>query len=136
MFILSFPFPAFFLSSFLFKSFDTDGSGEIDFVEFMMAVSVTAKGDVKEKLTLAFKMFDIDKNGSVDRKEMEKIMEAIYDLLGEENRKGENAPSEKVKKIMQKIDINHDGKLTSDEFIQGCMGDEALRNLLAPYASS
>ncbi len=80
--------------SFLFKSFDTDGSGEIDFVEFMTAVSVTAKGDVKEKLTLAFKMFDLDKNGTVDRKEMEKIMEAIYDLLGEENRKGENSPSE------------------------------------------
>ncbi len=80
----------------MFKSFDTDGSGEIDFCEFMMAVSVTAKGDIKEKLTLAFKMFDLDKNGTVDRKEMEKIMEAIYDLLGEENRKGENSPTEVI----------------------------------------
>lgn len=27
-----------------------------------------------------------DKNGSIDKKEMIKIIEAIYDLLGEENR--------------------------------------------------
>ena len=33
-------------------------------------------------------MYDVDRNGKVDKKEMEKIIEAIYDLLGEEHRKG------------------------------------------------
>ena len=48
-------------------------------------------------------MYDIDKNGKVDKKEMEQIILAIYDLLGEENRKGENSPAERVKKIMTKL---------------------------------
>jgi Ca2+-binding EF-hand superfamily protein len=52
---------------------------------------------------MAFNMYDIDKNGKVDKKEMEKIIEAIYDLLGEENRKGDNSPSNRVKKIMAKL---------------------------------
>ena len=41
--------------------------------------------------------------GKVDKKEMEQIIVAIYDLLGEENRKGDNAPAERVKKIMLKL---------------------------------
>ena len=57
------------------KVFDTDSSGEIDFVEFLIAISITAQGDAKKKLELAFRMYDVDKNGRVDKKEMEKIIE-------------------------------------------------------------
>ena len=45
----------------------------------------------------------VDRNGQVDEKEMAKIIEAIYDLLGEEHRKGENSPAERVKTIMKKF---------------------------------
>lgn len=66
---------------------------------------------------------------------MVKIIESIYDLLGEENRKGDKAPNERVKKIMQKLDINNDGYLTCDEFVNGCLEDEHMRKLLAPNAN-
>ncbi len=79
-------------------------------------------------------MYDIDKNGKIDRKEMEKIIEAIYDLLGEENRKGDNSPTKRVHKIMAKLDKDNDGKLSPEEFIEGCLSDEILRHLLAPNA--
>ena len=49
--------------SHVFKVFDSDGSGEIDFTEFLIAISVTAQGDAKKKLVLAFKMYDVDQNG-------------------------------------------------------------------------
>lgn len=68
-----------------------------------MAMSVTSRGDLKEKLIMAFKMYDIDKNNTIDKKEMEKLFEAIYDLLGEENRKGENSIKHRVKRIMEKL---------------------------------
>jgi Ca2+-binding EF-hand superfamily protein len=54
----------------------------------------------------------MDRNGKVDTKEMEKIIEAIYDLLGEEHRKGENSPSERVKVIMHKLDKDGNGYLS------------------------
>lgn len=44
--------------------FDSDGSGQIDFTEFLIAISVTAQGDAKKKLILAFKMYDVDQNGN------------------------------------------------------------------------
>jgi Ca2+-binding EF-hand superfamily protein len=55
----------------------------------------------------------------LDKKEMELIIEAIYDLMDEENRKGENAPKERVKQIMRQLDKDHSGSLSQDEFVQG-----------------
>ena len=68
---------------------------------------------------MAFKMYDMDRNGRVDEKEMEKIIEAIYDLLGEEHRKGDNSPSERVKIIMKKLDKDKNGWLSEEEFVEG-----------------
>lgn len=65
---------------------------------------------------------------------MEKIIEAIYDLVGEEQRKGENSPSQRVKTIMQKLDKDNNGYLNEQEFVEGCLGDPVLRSLLAPNA--
>jgi len=118
----------------VFKVFDFDNSGQIDFTEFLIAISVTAQGDAQKKLSMAFKMYDMDKNGRVDKKEMEKIIEAIYDLLGEEHRKGENSPGERVKTIMLKLDKDQNGYLSEDEFVEGCLADPILRSLLAPNA--
>lgn len=77
-------------------------------------------------------MYDFDKNGKVDRKEMEKMIEAIYDLMGEDNRKGENAPSARVKTIMSRLDTDNNGYLNESEFVDGCINDPVLRGLLAP----
>ncbi len=68
---------------------------------------------------MAFNMYDVDKNGSVDKKEMQRIIEAIYDLLGEELHKGENSPSERVETIMSKLDKDNSGSLSKDEFVEG-----------------
>ncbi len=40
----------------VFKVFDFDNSGQIDFTEFLIAISVTAQGDANKKLSMAFKM--------------------------------------------------------------------------------
>lgn len=116
----------------VFQTFDSDGNGYIDFVEFLIAVNITSHGDVREKLRLAFEMYDINKNGKIDKKEMTKVVTAIYDLLGEENRKGDNSPENRVKKIMEKLDVNDDKSISRDEFVEGCLKDDFLRQLLAP----
>jgi Ca2+-binding EF-hand superfamily protein len=56
----------------------------------------------------------------------------FYFLLGEENRKGDNSPDNRVKKIMEKLDLNDDKNISRDEFVEGCLKDDVLRQLLAP----
>lgn len=49
----------------VFRTFDTDHSGYIDFVEFLLAVNVNANGDIRDKLNLAFDIYDINSDGKV-----------------------------------------------------------------------
>lgn len=60
------------------------------------------------------------------------IINAIYDLRGEENRKGDNDPKQRVEAIFNKIDKDHNGTLDEKEFISGCLGDPVIMKLLVP----
>jgi Ca2+-binding EF-hand superfamily protein len=71
-----------------------------------------------------------DKDGFIDKKEMAKIIEAIYDLL--DKKKDPNSIEERVEAIIAKFDKNSDRKLSKDEFIYGCTNDEVIRDLIIP----
>ena len=58
----------------VFRTFDHDNSGHIDFKEFMLAISVTSAKDPKEKLTWAFTMYDKNKDGTIEKSEMVDII--------------------------------------------------------------
>lgn len=95
----------------IFNVFDSDKSGKIDFIEYLIAISTTSSGNIRKKLQMGFKLYDTNGNGSIDRKEMHKLIEAIYDLTGEENRKGDNDPKQRVEAIFSKLDINQNGNI-------------------------
>lgn len=78
-------------------------------------------------------MYDIDGNGTIERREMSRIIEAIYEMLGTVTH-GPNAaeaPAERARRIFDKMDSNRDGVLSRQEFIQGCLEDSDLSDLLA-----
>jgi Ca2+-binding EF-hand superfamily protein len=91
--------------------FDADHSGKIDFTEFLIAVSTSSHGNIKQKLRLGFKLYDTNNNGKIDKKEMVKLIEAIYDLNGETNRKGDNEPKNRVEAIFNKLDRDQNGTI-------------------------
>ncbi|CAF1398503.1 unnamed protein product [Didymodactylos carnosus] len=49
----------------VFRTFDIDNNGYIDFVEFLLAVNINSNGDVREKLGLAFDIYDINSDEKV-----------------------------------------------------------------------
>ncbi|XP_064607476.1 neuronal calcium sensor 2-like [Liolophura sinensis] len=115
----------------VFRSFDHDGSGKIDFKEFLMAINITSAGNARQKLDWAFKMYDIDGNGTIDRSEMMEIIGSIYHMLSEGQQTEElDTPEARTEKIFEKMDVNKDNVLTKDEFINGCLNDECLYQML------
>uniref|UniRef100_A0A4W5L0L1 Guanylate cyclase activator 1C n=1 Tax=Hucho hucho TaxID=62062 RepID=A0A4W5L0L1_9TELE len=62
----------------VFFTFDMDGDGYIDFVEYIAAVSLMLKGEINQKLKWYFKLFDQDGNGKIDQDEMGTIFKVGF----------------------------------------------------------
>ena len=58
----------------VFRTFDADHSELIDFKEFLLAINITSAGKPEEKLEWAFQMYDINGDGTIEKKEMVEII--------------------------------------------------------------
>jgi Ca2+-binding EF-hand superfamily protein len=117
----------------IFTIFDCNKDNYLDFGEFLRAIRITMRGDINEKLKCAFEIYDLKGDGKIDKREMKKTLNSIYDMLGEDNRRyrrNSKFAEKKVELIFQKYDTDKDNKLSLDEFINGCLNDEYLNQLL------
>lgn len=51
-------------------------------------------------------------------------------MLGAEASNLQDSAEERAQRIFKKMDINHDGALTEQEFIKGCLNDDDLTKIL------
>merc|ERR1711892_1329702 len=58
------------LSKHIWRIYDTNMDGFIDFREFMMALQVMSSGSSEDNLKQLFKVFDINSDGTIDVEEM------------------------------------------------------------------
>merc|ERR1719189_2985335 len=110
----------------IFRIFDKDGNGSIDFKEFMLATDMTASGTPEEKLRWAFKMYDKDDSGTIELPEMIEIIGTLYEMEGVPK----DSAGDRANKIFRELDVNGDGELSEDEFVKGCMDNTDLVMLL------
>eukprot|EP00090_Calanus_glacialis_P034580 TRINITY_DN58248_c0_g1_i1.p2 TRINITY_DN58248_c0_g1~~TRINITY_DN58248_c0_g1_i1.p2 ORF type:complete len:105 (-),score=47.64 TRINITY_DN58248_c0_g1_i1:48-335(-) len=83
-------------------------------------------GSPEEKLRWAFKMYDKDGSGGIDVDEMVEIVGNLYELEGQ----SKETAAEKAVMSFRLLDVNGDGELNEDEFVEGCMRDKSLAELL------
>ncbi|XP_051175403.1 frequenin-1 [Leptopilina boulardi] len=119
-------------ASLVFRVFDENNDGTIEFEEFIRALSVTSRGNLDEKLHWAFRLYDVDNDGFITRDEMYNIVDAIYQMVGQTPQaEDENTPQKRVDKIFDQMDKNHDDKLTLEEFREGSKADPRIVQALS-----
>mmetsp|Transcript_91681 Transcript_91681/g.245611 ORF Transcript_91681/g.245611 Transcript_91681/m.245611 type:complete len:157 (-) Transcript_91681:85-555(-) len=88
---------------------DDDGSGEIEFPEFLQLMAKKLQDtDSVEEMREAFMVFDRDKSGSVTASELKHVM----------NNLGEQVSDEEVENMIAEADADGDGELSFDDFLQ------------------
>ena len=103
------------------KLADADGSGDIDFAEFVTLVAHKMKDDDNslkaDRLADAFKVFDTDGNGVIDKHEMRRIM---FNL-------GEHMTLEQVDECMAAyFDRDGDAQISPEEFAAALVDEKNL----------
>ena len=118
----------------VFRSFDTNGDDVIDFREFMLSLSATARGTLTQKLEWAFKVYDINGDGFITRNEMLEIYLAVHKMIGDQKLCLEEAskPIEAlVDDIIRRLDKDLDGKLSLEEFVEGSKNNPTIISKLS-----
>ncbi|CAF0897753.1 unnamed protein product [Rotaria sp. Silwood1] len=113
----------------IFRAFDKDHSGTVDFSEFLIAYIVTSTGTNRQKFEYAFEVFDVNENDKIEKKEAEKILNLICRIIG--------LPEEDARTytetVMLTFDANQDKVLSKEEFIDGCLHDSSLGRIANPF---
>ncbi len=89
----------------IMKIADIDGSGEIDYSEWVVASIDKSKLLTNEKLEAAFNLFDKDNSGAISATE-------VRDVLGI----GKNIEDKVWNEIIMEVDGNGDGEISFSEF--------------------
>ena len=88
---------------------DQDGSGKIEFKEFLDLFAKKMKDpDTEEDLIEAFKIFDKDGNGVISANELRHVMTTL----------GERLTEEEADEMIREADIDGDGFINYHEFVK------------------
>merc|ERR1719266_1021071 len=113
----------------IFRMYDSNKDGHIDFREFMIVLYIMSNGSPEENLKQIFRVFDINNDGTISLKELQKIVRDLFLLINESN--AEVASQEVlVKTAFNEMDENHDGKISQLEFIEACMAQKKFSTML------
>ena len=88
---------------------DRDGSGTIDFPEFLeMMSSKMAERDPREEMMKAFRLFDDDDTGKISFHNLRRVAKEL----------GENMTDEEIQEMIDEDDRDGDGEINEDEFMR------------------
>lgn len=104
-------------------------------MDFVVGLSALSRGAPVEKLRWAFQLYDINGDGCISRDEMQEIIASVHNLVGNSGAAPEDhefySARDHANRVFQKLDLNQDGIVTFDEFIETCLKDENIMKSLA-----
>lgn len=104
----------------IFRTCDVDENHAIDFTEFIACLSVTTRGTLMEQIKWIFELYDINRDGNIEIEEIQEILSAVESLgVRQED-------PESIITRFDEMDVNKDGMLTENEFVNGCLEDTSL----------
>ena len=93
----------------MISDIDKDGSGNIDFTEFLeMMTAKMSERDSREEILKAFRLFDDDETGKITLKNLKRVAKEI----------GENMTDDELMEMIEEADRDGDGEIDQDEFLR------------------
>ena len=118
------------LESHIFRMYDINKDDKVDFHEFMIVLTVMGSGTVQENLEQIYRIFDINNDGHISKKELERIVKDLFGLM-----KPSDNPTMATDKVLaemafKEMDKDSDSKISKEEFINACQSHEKISSML------
>ncbi|CAF0751973.1 unnamed protein product [Rotaria sordida] len=118
------------------KAFDTNNDGIVDQREFLIGFALTSTGSVREKLKYVFRTYDHDKDGVINKKEIDRMVKIVMRLRAKDDPENTARIIDDLKTSLEHLNGSKDFddiKITSQDFIQLLMNNKELCELLSPF---
>jgi len=112
------------LGNHIFRVYDLNNDGYIDFIEFLVVYHVMTEGSKEDVLGRIFRLFDVNGDGTISFKEMQRLVKDLYKLIVGQffaQQTDKTTPDEIVKEVFKEMDKNEDKKISKEEFITACL---------------
>ncbi|CAF1374678.1 unnamed protein product [Rotaria sp. Silwood1] len=91
------------------KEMDSNGNGTIEFEEFVKVMgSIYERKFTEDEMRRAFTCFDTDQSGYITIDELRQVLHQL----------NQNISEQRIVDALNQIDIDHDGKISFEEFVQ------------------
>lgn len=81
------------------------------------AIAILEDGDFHQQIKFIFSIYDLNNDGLIEKKEIKKLIESYYDVVG--LAKKYRASRHKAKEFIRNFDLNEDRKVDRTEFVEG-----------------
>ncbi|KAK9308209.1 hypothetical protein QLX08_001687 [Tetragonisca angustula] len=116
----------------VFNAFDKDRNGIISFGDLLNEIALIINDDIDQKLSWIFRFYDLNGDGYITRKEMLVVISAIYEML-HNGQIIQRIVNRHVDKVFEKMDIDKDGVISQEEFMNSCKNDSIIQKQLAVF---
>ncbi|KAM8888212.1 guanylyl cyclase-activating protein 2-like [Synchiropus picturatus] len=107
----------------VFRSFDTNQDGKLDFMEYVAAVHLVLRGKLEDKLKWSFKVYDGDGNGCLEKEEVRRILKIINKIKRHHDPEVSENVDDICDRIFSMVDKNQDCEISLEEFMEGAKKD-------------
>jgi len=118
------------------KAFDANNDGIVDQREFLIGFALTSTGSVREKLKYVFRTYDHDKDGVINKKEIDRMVKIATQLHAKDDPENTSRILDELKHSLEQLNQSkdlEDIKVTLKEFIQLLMENKELCELVSPF---
>jgi len=107
------------------------------YVNFLIGFALTSSGSVREKLKYVFRTYDHDKDGIINKKEIDRMVKIVVNLHAKDDRENTARIIDELKTSLEHLNEGKDPDdftITSKEFVQLLMENKELCELLSPFS--
>jgi len=115
------------LANHIFRVYDSNHDGYMDFVECMVVYHIMTQGEDEEVFGKIFRLFDVNGDGYISKQEMKRLVKVLYEFV-------QTSPDDLVTGVFKEMDKNDDKKISKEEFIAACNAKGGFTKLIAEKA--